>query len=52
MRDIKMIRDAGMNFIRGSHYAHHPVSADECDRQGILFPEASAGIARIVVHGG
>lgn len=36
-RDIAMIRDVGMNFIRGSHYPHHPVFADECDRQGMLF---------------
>ena len=26
-----------MNFIRGSHYPHHPYFAEECDRQGILF---------------
>ncbi|WEJ32358.1 glycoside hydrolase family 2 TIM barrel-domain containing protein [Devosia sp. SD17-2] len=36
-RDISMIREAGMNFIRGSHYPHHPVFAEECDRQGMLF---------------
>lgn len=36
-RDVAMIREAGMNFIRGSHYPHHPVFADECDRQGMLF---------------
>lgn len=36
-RDVKMIKDCGMNFIRGSHYPHHTVFADECDRQGILF---------------
>jgi len=32
-----MIKDCGMNFIRGSHYPHHTVFADECDKQGILF---------------
>ncbi|MBO9589824.1 glycoside hydrolase family 2 TIM barrel-domain containing protein [Devosia sp.] len=36
-RDVAMIRDVGMNLIRGSHYPHHPVFADECDRQGMLF---------------
>lgn len=36
-RDVALIREAGMNFIRGSHYPHHPVFADECDRQGMLF---------------
>ena len=36
-RDVKLIKDCGMNFIRGSHYPHHTVFADECDRQGILF---------------
>lgn len=36
-RDIQMIKDCGMNFIRGSHYPHHTFFADECDRIGILF---------------
>lgn len=36
-RDVKLIKDCGMNFIRGSHYPHHTVFADECDRQGLLF---------------
>lgn len=36
-RDIAMIKDLGMNIIRGSHYPHHPFFAEECDRQGILF---------------
>ena len=26
-RDVKMIKDCGMNFIRGSHYPHHTVFA-------------------------
>lgn len=36
-RDIWMIKECGMNFIRGSHYPHHTYFAEECDRQGILF---------------
>jgi beta-galactosidase len=36
-RDVALIRQCGMNFIRGSHYPHHDVFAAECDRQGILF---------------
>ncbi|QHQ63561.1 hypothetical protein Ana3638_00005 [Anaerocolumna sedimenticola] len=34
-RDVKMVKDCGMNFIRGSHYPHHTVFAEECDKQGI-----------------
>ena len=36
-RDVKMIKDAGLDFIRGSHYPHHPMFADACDKLGILF---------------
>lgn len=36
-RDVRMIKDCGMNFIRGSHYPHHTFFAGECDRLGILF---------------
>lgn len=36
-RDIRMIRECGMNFIRGSHYPHHTYFATMCDRLGILF---------------
>lgn len=36
-RDVRMIKQAGMDFIRGSHYPHAPVFADECDRKGVLF---------------
>lgn len=36
-RDVKMVKDAGMNFIRGSHYPKDPEFADACDQLGILF---------------
>ena len=29
-RDIAMVKECGMNFIRGSHYPHHPYFAEEC----------------------
>jgi beta-galactosidase len=36
-RDVKLIKDCGLDFIRGSHYPHHPAFADACDKLGILF---------------
>jgi hypothetical protein len=36
-RDVKMVKDSGMNFIRGSHYPKAPAFADACDELGILF---------------
>jgi hypothetical protein len=36
-RDVKMVKDAGFDFIRGSHYPHAPAFADACDRLGVLF---------------
>lgn len=40
-RDVRMIKDAGFDFIRGSHYPHDPHFAEATDRLGMLFlPEA------------
>lgn len=40
-RDVRLIKDAGFDFIRGSHYPHDPHFAEATDRQGMMFlPEA------------
>jgi len=36
-RDVKLIKDGGLDFIRGSHYPHQPAFADACDQLGVLF---------------
>jgi beta-galactosidase len=36
-RDVKMVKDAGMNFIRGSHYPKDPAFSDACDELGVLL---------------
>lgn len=36
-RDVRLIREAGMNFIRGSHYPHDPSFADATDKLGVMF---------------
>ena len=37
LRDVQQVKDAGMDFIRGSHYPHAPSFVDACDRLGMLF---------------
>ena len=37
LRDVKMVKDAGFNFIRGSHYPKDPAFGDACDQLGVLF---------------
>jgi hypothetical protein len=36
-RDVGLIKAAGFNFIRGSHYPHAPAFADATDAAGLLF---------------
>jgi len=36
-RDVKLVKGAGFEFIRGSHYPHAPAFADACDQLGVLF---------------
>lgn len=36
-RDVALVKEAGFDFIRGSHYPHKPAFADACDQLGVLF---------------
>jgi hypothetical protein len=36
-RDVQLMKDAGFDFIRGSHYPHAPAFSAACDRLGMLF---------------
>jgi len=36
-RDVQQMKDAGFDFIRGSHYPHDPHFAEATDRIGMLF---------------
>ena len=36
-RDVSLVKNAGMDFIRGSHYPHAPAFTAACDQLGMLF---------------
>ena len=36
-RDVAMVKEAGFNFIRGSHYPHDPSYAAACDALGVAL---------------
>lgn len=36
-RDVSMMKEAGFDLIRGSHYPHSPAFSKACDEQGMLF---------------
>ena len=37
LRDVRMMKEAGFDIIRGSHYPHAPAFARACDEEGMLF---------------
>jgi len=41
--DVAMLKDAGFNFIRGSHYPQRKALLELCDRMGILVWEETLG---------
>jgi beta-galactosidase len=36
-RDVRLMKEAGFDFIRGSHYPHDPAFSEACDKIGMLF---------------
>lgn len=36
-RDVRMVKEAGFNFIRGSHYPKDPAFGAACDKHGVMW---------------
>jgi hypothetical protein len=41
--EVKRVKEAGFQYIRGSHYPHHPAFYDACDELGILIQNSITG---------
>jgi hypothetical protein len=41
-RDVQIMKDAGFNCIRGSHYPHDPAFVQACDEIGMIFFQENA----------
>lgn len=48
--DVGLLRDIGMNFVRGSHYPQSERFLDLCDRAGILVWSEAIGWQHTVAH--
>jgi beta-galactosidase len=42
-RDVKLLREGGVNFVRAAHYPQDPAFYDACDALGMLVTTASPG---------
>ena len=53
-RDVRIVKEAGFNFIRGSHYPKAPSFSTACDRHGILWMSENCfwGIGGVNIDGG